>query len=213
MERRIEEYLKKSCNNYVNAYKNHYGYGDVVGCGDINGTGYGYGLMYNQEDNGENILLYNGHSVYSIDGYLLYITNIRSPWAMGKIIKNDLTTQDCYLGKINDNIIVGTNLHDIMDELRIKISKKNNNIDDIVQAFVFAHPNYEKEYDWGEMVTWHSLDKTSCADGRKKFSNFANKSNTSKVTPKELVEIMKKFDLTEKYAIKMEKLYIEKKIG
>lgn len=210
MERRIEEYLKNFNNEYYPPYKNHYGQGITLGCGNKYCKGYALPLTFQDNNSGKNILSYNGHKVYLINDYLLYITHIREPWAMGKIIKNDLTTQDCYLGKINNNIVVVSNLHDGIEELRNKISNKVNNIDDIVEAFVLAHPNYEKEYDWNEMVTWHSLDKTSCADGRKKFSNFANKNCNSKATPKELIEIMKNFNLIKNYAIKMEKLYLNK---
>ena len=58
------------------------------------------------------------------------------------------------------------------------------------------------------MLTWHSLDKTSCLDGRKRFSKFANKNADSKVSPKELIEYMKNFNITNTYAIKLENLYL-----
>ena len=207
---RIKEYLNINNNfNYVNSYENHYGGGTSIGYGDINCNGRAFSINNDYyEDDNKGILEYNGHKVYYIDGYLLYITHIRKPGAIGIIIKNDLTTQDCYLGKINNNIVVVSNLHDGIEELRKKIIKNIDNIDDIVEAFVLAHPNYEKEYDWEEMLTWHSLDKTSCLDGRKRFSKFANKGVNSKATPKELVEIMKNFNITNTYAIKLEKLYL-----
>lgn len=192
MERRIEEYLEIS-ELPITPYTNHNGSGVIVGAGDEYGKGIAYTYRINNgNDVKQDILSYNGHKVYIINGVMLYITHIHKPWACAKIIKNDLTTQDSYIGKINNHIVIADTIREALDYLRDKINLSNDNDYDIAQAFVYAHPDYEKQYDWEEMVFWHSLSEFSCQSGRQKFSNNAHKTKGSTATPKELISFMKK---------------------
>jgi hypothetical protein len=206
----INEYM--SIDEFITTpYTNHLGYGNRVGAGDRKGRGNGSSYIATQNNyTGKSIMSFNGNKVYVIDGYVLYFTNIHKPWASAKIIKNDLTTQDCYVGKINNHIAVGNSLHDVLNELRNKIMQSGNNDYDIALSFVYAHPEYEKEYDWEEMVFWHSLSEFSCQDGRKRFSENAHKSYGSTATPKELISFMKQ-SRAHNIAKKMEELYLSKK--
>ena len=142
-----------------------------------------------------------------IDGYVVYITHIHEPWVMGEFIKNDLTTESCYMAKINDKFVVDYSLRDVLDGMRNKIITTKDNADDIARAFVLAHPDYEKEYDWDEMVAWHSLDKTSCADGRRNFSKYAKMSSGMKATPKTLIEFAMN-STSRPIAEKVKKIYL-----
>lgn len=208
MEGRIKEYLTTDT-HYNYPYSNHYGYGSTMGCGDEFGCGRAYTFNeINENYNGSGIISYNDHKLYFINGYVLYITHIHNIWAIGKIIKNDLTTQDCYLGKVNNFIVVSDSVRGAFDELLKSITKTNDNENDIVDAFILAHPDYNKEYDWDEMVYWYSFIG-SCANGRRGFSIDSNKQPGSKGTPKELIERMK-FTRAIKLAEKMEKKYLEK---
>lgn len=192
MERSIKEYLGDGI-VYHQPYKPHDGSGSMIGGGDMFGNGKAYTYKRPENDyNGSGILSFNGKTVYHINGYTMLIKHIREPWALAEIIKNDFTLQPCYIGKINKHIAVGSSLKDVLDELRGQIFKTYDNEDDIARAFVAAHPLYDKEYDWEEMVSWHSLDKTSCADGRKKFTRNAGKRPGSCGTPRELISYMKK---------------------
>ena len=78
-----------------------------------------------------------------------------------------------------------------------------------LEKVVEAHPEYEKEYDWDEMVAWHSLEPTSCIDGRRRFTALANKKSGDKGTPKELISVMKQSP-SKNIAIEMERLYLNK---
>jgi hypothetical protein len=101
---RIENYITVQ-SPYVAPYENHYGYGTAIGCGDIQGCGRACtSTQPKGEEKGTDIISFNNHQVHCLNGYMLYITHIREPWAIGEIIKNDLTTQTCYIGKINNNI-------------------------------------------------------------------------------------------------------------
>lgn len=191
MEGRVKEYLQVD-DLSLSPYTNCVGSGNQIGAGDMfgNGHGAGYNGMRNTYENG--IKTFNNNPVYMLDGYSLYFTHIHKPWASAKIIKNDLTTQDCYVGKIHNHIVVASSIREVLDELRNKIQQSHNNDYDIALAFFYAHPDYEKQYNWEEMVFWHSLSDFSCQQGRQRFSDNANKTKDSTASPKELIELMKK---------------------
>jgi hypothetical protein len=202
----IEEFLSVE-SKHKTPYTNHYGNSFSVGSCDSNGCGRAFIIpRKNIDANGKSIISFNGNDVYMVDGFMLYITHIRGAFASAMIIKNDFTTQPCYVGKVNNYIIVSDSIRSCMDGLRNKIFNGLDNEEDIAKAFVYAHPDYNKEYDWDEMVFWHSLDRTSCLNGRIKFSKQANKTSNSKATPKELIGHMKK-TTSKKIAEKMELLY------
>ena len=211
MERIIEDYLNIDRNN-KEPYNNGFGYGSSIGSGNMFGKGF-CSIDYNIKENynGSDITSYNGYKTYFINGYTLYIEHIREPWAIGRIIKNDLTTQKCYLGRINNHIVVGGSIREVIELLRESISKNKDNENDIAKTFVLAHPDYNKKYNWGEMLTWHALTYYSCADGRRKFSKLAGKTEDSMETPKELIKYMKN-SISKRLAEKIEKLYNKENI-
>lgn len=211
MERRIEEFVHTDP-QYYQPYNNHFGYGNSLGGGNFDGTGRAFIDYYPVADmyTGDAILSYNNNKTYMIDGFVVYITHIHEPWLMGEIIKNDLTTQSCYMAKINDKFVVDYSLREVLDGMREKIALTKDNADDIAHAFVLAHPDYEKEYDWEEMVAWHSLDKTSCADGRRNFSKYAKMSSGMKATPKVLIEFMMN-STSKPIAERMLNIYLQQK--
>jgi hypothetical protein len=210
MERRIKEYIGTN-EKYKQPYLNHNGNSSLMGYCNYDGKGRGFVEYKRVNDNysGKDILSYNNHKLYMIDGYLLYITNIHEPWANAEIVKNDLTTQHCYVGKINDNYAVSDTLYGAVEKLRENISSKQDNKKDVAKAFVNAHPNYNKEYDWMEMISWYILNNRSCVNGGIPFTKFCKKNSESKATPKELIELMKQYGI-QKTANYLEKYYLEK---
>jgi hypothetical protein len=147
MERRVKEYLKTR-EIPVEPYINHYGHGDSMGYCDIKNHGRAF-VFYDRKDNynGKDILSINGNKLNMINGYLVNITNIHEPWANAEIIKNDLTTQSCYIGRVNDIFVISDSIRNAIDELREIIKDTNDNEKDVAKAFVIAHPDYDKEYD------------------------------------------------------------------
>lgn len=208
MERRIKEFVHSEP-SYHPPYCNHFGYGETLGAGSFNGIGRAFVDYHPVADmyTGESILSYNNNKTYLIDDFLVYITHIHGPWVMGEIIKNDLTTETCYMTKINNNFVVDESLKDVLYSMRNKIKTNKDNDDDIAQAFVLGHPDYHKEYDWDEMVSWHSLSPSSCADGRRRFSKSNNKKSGETATPEELIRLMKNSP-SKNIALKMEEIYL-----
>lgn len=209
MERIIEEYLNVK-DDIKEPYENHYGHGDNMGYCSNDGRGRAF-VSYDVKDNftGKDILSFNENKLYMINDYLLYITNVHKPWANGEIIKNDLTTQSCYIGRINDKFVISDSLRNAIEELRNVIHKTEDNEKDMAQAFVIAHPCYDKEYNWNEMISWHSIVRETCANGRKNFSEFYGKTNKSTATPKELIRLMRDYGVT-RLANYFEEYYLEK---
>lgn len=211
MERRIKEFIQNEP-QYIQPYANHFGYGHTVGCGDDTGCGRAFIDVLSAEDNdysGKGILSFNNQPTYMIDDYLVYITHIHNPWVKGEIINNDFSTQSCYMIKINNKYVVANSIRNALEGMREKIFTTANNDFDIAQAFVIAHPDYEKEYDWEEMVSWHTLKPSSCAEGRRNFSKYSKMGPGKTATPKELINFMRKSS-SRPLAEKMEQLYLNK---
>lgn len=206
MEGRITEDL--NINNFeLQPYINHYGYGNSIGAGDVFNRGIcSINYNINNDFNKNCILSFNGNKTYMVNGYLVYVQHIHQPWIMGKVVKNDFTTQTCYMSKVNNKIVVANSLKEVIEEMREKISKKNNTFD-IAEAFVLSHPDYQKEYDWDEMVAWHVLDVNSCLEGRIAFSKIYKKKNNDKATPEELIKCAKETPAKE-LALEIEKIYL-----
>lgn len=209
MERTVDYQIQLEP-QYYQPYENGYGCGPSMGSGDKLGNGRAFVEYESIETDydGRGIISYNNHTVYCIDGYMLYIDHVHEPWMIGQILKNDLTIQQCYLAKINHNYVVAGSLHETLELMRKKILSSNSNEKDIATAFVIAHPEYENKYDWDEMVAWHALSTTSCANGRRQFSKLSDKSSGDTATPKELIEFMKNSPAAP-IAKKMEELYLQ----
>ena len=209
MERVIDEFLSTDI-PYMKPYINHSSKGCMIGMGyDIGGGSAKVSYRPKENYTGKSLKNFNGKKLYYINGYVLYVTHIHFPYAMGEIIKNDFSTQKCYIIRVNNHIAVAESLHSAIKELRSKIKVSTDNEYDVAHAFVLGHPDYEKEYDWDEMVFWHSLTHYSCREGRQRFSNMAKKPKGSRATPKELIRFMKQSkDRT--LAEKIEKIYLSK---
>ena len=207
MERGINDILNND-DKYSSPYVNHAGYGTAMGAGDNEGKGYAF-IDYTPKKNynGKDIISFNGKKTYFINDYLILIKNVRFPWIKGEIIKNDFTTQPCYIGSLNNKFVVSDSIKSVFEKLKELINEKEYNESDLARAFVIYHPEYEKEYKWSEMLEWHTLRLNSCENGRKMFTNVCNKQNNDMITPKELVELIIKYSPDKKLGKELKKIY------
>lgn len=208
MERGINVILNPE-KPYSAPYTNHIGSGTAFGAGNV--IGYGYACVdYAPKENytGSSILSFNGNKTYFLDDFVVYIKHFRFPWIKGEIVKNDFTTQPCYLTRVNNKTVVSNSIKNVYEELKSKIEFKKYNELDIARAFVMYHPEYEKKYEWGEMVEWHSLSLNSCANGRKIFTSVCNKKDKDLTTPKEFVELIIKYSPAKKLGEEIKKIYL-----
>lgn len=201
MERDINNFLEKDPYSSP-PYVNHMGGGNLL----RNSWEY---INYEpkQNYNGKDIINFNGNKTYFVDGYLLYVKHFRFPWIKGEIVKNDFTTQTCYLSRVNNKFAISDSIKSVFNELKEQINQKKYNDADIARAFVMCHPDYNKQYQWGEMLEWHTLSLNSCENGRKVFSSVCNKKYNDLTTPKEFIELILKYSPATSIGKEMEKLY------
>ena len=94
----------------IYCYESEYGYGSCHGYGLGESTGYGDGF-------GRWIVSFCGQKVYRIDDVPTLIDHIHGNIAKGRILRDDLTTEDCYIVKQGSLFAHGETLRKAMDEL------------------------------------------------------------------------------------------------
>lgn len=131
----------------------YYGNGDSSGCDD-------------------GIKLFNGKSVYVIDGVQTIISNIKGNLARGFVLKSDLTLLPCYICKNERYFAHGETLKDAREALRKKILE-NMDTDETIEQFLSAFEK-EKKYPAIDFYEWHHYLTGSCEMGRKSFMQDRN---------------------------------------
>ena len=151
-------------NGYGDGNGNGYGYGNGYGNGNGNGYGYGYGYS---------LKAYNGREVYYVDGlptllYKVHVENEANGWAVGRIIRNDLTTVKTYIAKRGFMFAHGATLQEAVEAANDKLIV-NQDIDDRIDAFIKAFPLVDSFVSGEELFRWHHRLTGSCLQGRKNF--------------------------------------------
>lgn len=181
----IDTYFKRT-EPYSLPYRNGVGKGSALGS---HGSNCAVSCEVDYDCDGSGILNFNGRDVHFIDGYWVVITHVRGPWATGEIIKNDLTTQPCYIGRVGGHYAVAGTLKEVYDTLRETVTSRKGNLEDIADVFVEAFPDLDKEYKWGDMLFVHSLHPYSCEQGRTNWSRMVGRQKTDMVTVREFLDV------------------------
>ncbi len=169
-----------------------YGSGDGSGCGsgygsgDGSGCGYGYGY-----GSGDGIKSFCGHKVYQIDDVPTLIDHVHGNAAKGRILRDDLSTEDCYIAKQGSLFAHGETLREAMDALRDKLFEDMPEEERIAE-FVKAH-EWGKQYPSADYYDWHHRLTGSCDMGRSEFA----KRHGYKLTDDELLTVEEFIKLTE----------------
>ena len=134
------------------------GSGDGDGYGSGSGSGSGYGSGINR---------YNKVFINKIDNLQTGITHIKGKVAKGFIVKDDLTTKNCYIVKDLGYFAHGDTLKEAYDSLQEKIT------DDLptekkIEMFRNNFNNKDK-YSGHEFFKWHHILTGSCLFGRNAF--------------------------------------------
>ena len=153
-----------------------YGYGE--------GSGYGYG-------DGYGIVSFCGQKVYQIDGVPTLIDHVHGNAAKGRILRDDLTTEACYIVKQGSLFAHGKTLRAAMDALRDKLFEDMPEEERIAE-FVKAH-EWGKQYPSADYYGWHHSLTGSCDMGRSEFA----KRHGYKLTDDELLTVEEFIKLTE----------------
>ena len=166
-------------------YGSGYGYGSGSGHGYDSGSGYGYAYGCG------GVVSFCGQKVYQIDGVLTLIDHVHGNAAKGRILRDDLTTEDCYIVKQGSLFAHGITLRAAMDALRDKLFEDMPE-EERISEFVKAH-EWGKQYPSADYYGWHHRLTGSCDMGRSEFA----KRHGYKLTDDELLTVEEFIKLTE----------------
>ena len=165
-----------------------YGYGDGDGYGDGYGSGSGSG---DGSGSGYGVGSFCGQKVYLIDGVATLIDHVHGNVARGRILRDDLSTEDCYIVKLGCLFAHGKTLRAAMEALRDKLFEDMPEEERIAE-FVKAH-EWGKQYPSADYYAWHHRLTGSCDMGRSEFA----RSHGYKLTDDELLTVEEFVRLTE----------------
>lgn len=166
-------------------YGSGYGYGYCSGSGYGDGYGDGYGY-------GDGVASLCGQKVYKIDDVPTLIDHVHGNVARGRILQDDLTTEDCYIVKQGSLFAHGETLRATMDALRDKLFEDMPE-DERIAEFIKAH-EWGKQYPSADYYEWHHRLTGSCDMGRSEFA----KRHGYKLTDDELLTVEEFIKLTQK---------------
>ena len=168
------------------------GYGSCDGSSDGSGSGYGDGSGDGSGyGSGYGIKSFCGQKVYQIDYVPTLIDHVHGSAAKGRILRDDLTTEDCYIVKQGILFAHGETLRKAMDALRDKLFE-NMPEEERIAEFVKSH-DWGKQYPSADYYEWHHRLTGSCDMGRSEFA----KRHGYKLTDDELLTVEEFIRLTE----------------
>ncbi len=174
------------------------GYGSGYGYGDGEGDGFGYGYGDGEGDgfgdgygDGSGIKSINGETIYIIDSVPTLLDRVKGNVAKGRILKDDLTFEKCYVAKQDGYFAHGKTLREAMTALTDKLFDGMPEEERIAE-FIKAHKWGEK-YSAVDFYDWHHKLTGSCDMGRREFAA----SHGFKVTEDELLTVEEFIKLTE----------------
>lgn len=177
-----------------------YGDGSGSGCGSGHGYGRGHGFGSGESEgtgsgcgrgDGSGIKSFCGQKVYQIDDVPTLIDHVHGSAAKGRILRDDLTTEDCYIVRQGNLFAHGKTLRAAMDALRDKLFEDMPE-DERIAEFVKAH-EWGKKYPSADYYGWHHRLTGSCDMGRSEFA----KRHGYRLTDDELLTVEEFIKLTE----------------
>ena len=146
-------------------YGSGYGSGDGsgYGSGDGYGDGYGDGSGY-----GSGLISFNGEKVWYVDGVPTLIDHVRGDHAVGRIILDDLTTEPCYIARVENCFAHGDSLKDAVADAESKAMEELP-VETRISRFMEAFPTLDATARCSEFYRWHHTLTGSCRMGRDAF--------------------------------------------
>lgn len=179
---RFAETANGSGDGFGYGYGYGYGYGSGYGSGSGDGSGSG---------SGDGVASLCGQKVYKIDDVPTLIDHVHGNVARGRILRDDLTTEDCYIVKQGSLFAHGETIRKAMDALRDKLFE-NMSEEERIAEFIKAHV-WGKQYSSADYYEWHHRLTGSCDMGRSEFA----KRHGYKLTDDELLTVEEFIKLTE----------------
>ena len=163
------------------------GYGEGSGYGDGEGSGYGSGYG-NGSGFQPHIKAFCGKAVHQIDGIPTIIDRVHGNIAQGRILRDNLTTQKCYIVRNNRHFAHGDTVREAMESL---ISKEFDGMPEAerIAAFRREFPETDKPYPNKSLFDWHNRLTGSCLAGRRAFVQDHGLSMDGKTTVREFIRL------------------------
>ena len=185
MEDLIRKFL--SGDDYGDGSGDGSGYGDDYGYGDGSGYGSGYGDGDGSGD-GDGIKRYNNDTVYYIDGLPTIIRGIRGLYAIGAIIRKDMTLKECYIAKCHGFFAHGDTLADAVRDAESKYNK-NLPVEQRISEFINKYPTLDTVVNNRDLYDWHHILTGSCKMGRDEFVESNDIDINSVMTVRQFIDL------------------------
>ena len=195
LDKAIERFLHVSYGSgygdgYGSGSGSGYGYGSGYGSGSGSGSGYGYGdgdgdgdgYGYGSDDG---LVAFAGKKVYYVDNIPTIFHSVHRNYAKASIVKNDLTTEDCFIARVGDSFAHGKRLRDALRDATEK-DMENRPVEERIRLFVEAHPDIGNEY--GDLFSWHHILTGSCEFGRNAWCESHGLTPTDSITVRRFID-------------------------
>ena len=164
-----------------------YGYGDGSGDGDGYGSGDGYG---DGDGSGYGVKSINGERVWIVDGVQTLIDSVHGSYARGRILRNDLTLQPCYIARVDNSFAHGETLRKAFDDAREK-ALEDLPTEERIKRFREHFTDFNKPYPTADFYQWHHILTGSCEMGRKNWCEEHGIDMDGMYTVRQFIELTK----------------------
>ena len=134
----------------------------AYGASGNSGSGYGSG-------DGSGIKQYNHEKVWYVDDVPTLIDRVRGDIARGRIIKDDMTTEPCWIARVDNCWAHGRTAHLAMADAQGKAMETMPKVERMAK-FITEFPTLDTETTVGELHRWHGILTGSCRMGRDNFA-------------------------------------------
>jgi hypothetical protein len=117
--------------------------------------------------------MYDGRKVHTVDGiptliYKFHLEDDANGWAVGRIIRADMSLEKTYISKRDYHFAHGATLQEAIDAVNAKLLA-GKSMDERLDAFLDAYPLIDTFVSGHELFRWHNILTGSCMQGRKAF--------------------------------------------
>ena len=178
-----------SGSGYGSGYGPGYGDGSGYGSGSGDGSGYrdgsGYGDGY-----GDGVKSINGERVWIVDGVQTLIDSVHGNYAIGRILRDDLTVQPCYIARVDNSFAHGETLRKAFDDASEKTLEDLPTVERI-KRFREHFTDFDKPYHTADFYQWHHILTGSCEMGRRNWCEEHGIDMDGMYTVRQFVELTK----------------------
>ena len=165
-----------------------YGYGSGSGYGYGDGSGYGYG--YGDGSGDGKIVAFAGEKVWYVDGVPTFIDYIRGDIAEGRILNDDLSTEPCYIARVENSFAHGKTLREAVMDAESKAMEELPE-EERIARFVSEFPSLDCTAKCEDFYRWHHTLTGSCRMGRDNFVKSHNLDMGKEYTVRYFLDITK----------------------